>query len=211
MTIDFISTECIKALRSTGYNESTVYNYEGVIQRFKQFCYKQNITEYSCEIGKAYAENVISTRTGRFSMSRYRIQGRFIRLIDSYFLTGIFDFSVIKRERISPDNPIHKVIYQNYQVYLCSVYENENTSHFYEYGMYCFLQFLNKNGIEEMNDINPAIVMKYIKETKLNRQREMLCELRGIFRYLNRTDLLNSIVGINAPRINRIIPTLTDA
>lgn len=38
----------------------------------------------------------------------------------------------------------------------------------------------------------------------------MLSELRGIFRYLKREDLLAAIAGIHAPRIKRIIPTLTE-
>ena len=37
-----------------------------------------------------------------------------------------------------------------------------------------------------------------------------MCELRSVFRYLNREDLTNSIAGIHGPRFKRIIPTLTD-
>jgi len=211
MTIDTICEACINAVRNAGYNESTVFNYEGVVRRFKQFCKNRNVTEYSCEIGKSYAENVISTKTGSFSLNRYHTQGRFIRLVDSYFLTGIFDFSTLKKVRITPDNPIHKVTYMNYQEYLYSVYNNENTVHFYEYGMYCLLQFLNRIKIDDINTLQSFMIMQYIKETKQTRQREMLCELRGIFRYLNRNDLLNSIAGIHAPRIKRIIPILSES
>lgn len=210
MTIDSICTACINAVRNAGYNESTVFNYEGVVRRFKQFCSARNVTVYYCEIGKTYANDVISVKTGKFSLNRYHTQGRFIRLIDSYFLTGTFDFSVIKKERITPDNPVHKEIYKNYRTYLHSIYDNENTIHFYEYGMYCLLQFLDEINMEDIHGLNAAMIMQYIKQTKQTRQREMLCELRGIFRYLNRNDLLNSIAGIHAPRIKRIIPTLTD-
>ena len=52
--------------------------------------------------------------------------------------------------------------------------------------------------------------MEYIKATKFTRQREMLCELRGIFRYLERPDLYNAIAGIHAPRIKKIISVHTD-
>ena len=91
MTIDSICGACINAIRNTGYNESTVFNYEGVVRRFKQFCAERNVTVYCCEVGKAYADDVISSKTKSFSLNRYHTQGRFIRLIDSYFLTGIFD------------------------------------------------------------------------------------------------------------------------
>ena len=58
--------------------------------------------------------------------------------------------------------------------------------------------------------ITPEIVIRYIQNSKQSRQRAILCELRSVFRYLKREDLLSSIAGIHAPRIKRIIPTLTD-
>ena len=210
MTIDEICSACINALRAEGYNESTIFNYEGVIRRFKQFCKERDVTTYSSEIGKAYANDVISKKTGKFSKNRYHTQGRFYRLIDSYYTSGIFDFSLMKKGRIIPDNENHQKIYSEYQDYLLTIYDNENTRHFYEYGMYCLLQFLNSKRITNITQLSPVIIMEYIKATKATRQREMLCELRGIFRYLNRLDLYNAIAGIHAPRIKKIIPVLTD-
>lgn len=210
MTIDEICSACINALCVEGYNESTVFNYEGVIRRFKQFCKERDITLYSSEIGKAYADDVISKKTGKFSKIRYHTQGRFYRLIDSYFSTGTFDFSHMKKGRIVPDNENHQKIYTEYQDYLLGIYDNDNTRHFYEYGMYCLLKFLNNKGIPDIEQLSPVLIMEYIKATKTNRQREMLCELRGIFRFLGRADLSNAIAGIHAPRIKKIIPVLTD-
>ncbi len=210
MTIDEICSACITALRAEGYNDSTIFNYEGVIRRFKQFCDEKSIDVYTSEIGKAYADDVISKKTGKFSKNRYHTQGRFYRLIDSYFSTGIFDFSFVKKGRIVPNNEIHQQIYVEYQDYLLEIYDNTNTRHFYEYGMYCLLQFLNTKGITDIRHLSPKLIMEYIKATKFTRQREMLCELRGIFRYLERPDLYNAIAGIHAPRIKKIIPVLTD-
>lgn len=211
MTINEICSACINALRVASYNESTIFNYEGVVRRFKQFCKERDDTLYSSETGKAYADDVISKKTGKFSKNRYHTQGRFYRLIDSYFSTGTFDFSLMKKGRIVPDNVNHQKIYTEYQDYLLRIYDNDNTRHFYEYGMYCLLQFLNSKGIPEIEQLSPVLIMEYIKATKTNRQRGMLCELRGIFRYIERTDLYNAIAGIHAPRVKKIIPVLTDA
>ena len=150
MTIDEICSACINALRVEGYHESTIFNYEGVIRRFKQFCKERDVTLYSSEIGKDYADDVISKKTGKFSKNRYHTQGRFYRLIDSYFSTGTFDFSLMKKGRIVPDNENHQKIYKEYQDYLLRIYDNDNTRHFYEYGMYCLLQFLNSKGIPDI-------------------------------------------------------------
>lgn len=211
MTIDEMCKACIDALRSERYNESTIFNYEGVIRRFKIFCEEKQVTSYTSEIGKKYADDVISKKTGKFSKNRYHTQGRFYRLIDSYYSTGIFDFSLMKKGKIVPDNELHQEIYKDYQCYLFGNYENDNTRHFYEYGMYCLLQFLNSKRIADIHQLTPELIIEYIKMTKITRQREMLCELRGIFRYLERKDLHNVIAGIHAPRIKKIIPVLTDS
>jgi hypothetical protein len=167
MTIKTICELCLQAVTDAGYNESTILNYQGVIRRFKKFCIEKNVTEYSNDIGKQYANDVISKKTGKFSKNRYHTQGRFIRLIDSYFDTGTFDFSVVKRGKISPENQQHKIIYEDYQKFLRSIYDNENTIHFYEYGMYCVLDFLDNICVYDLCDLQPYMVIRYIKETKL--------------------------------------------
>lgn len=209
MTIDAICSECIEALVNAGYNQSTITNYKRLIGRFKIFCKEKGITEYSCAIGKEYSEDVVSPKTGKFSMNRYKTQGRFVRLLDSYFKDGVFNFSMVKKGNALPDNEFHKNIYRDYHVYLQNLYENDNTRHFYEYGMYRLLQFMNKYHISDFKKLHVNMVMQYIKETKPENQREILCQLRGIFRYLNRKDLLHVLAGIHAPRIKRIVPTLT--
>ena len=76
--------------------------------------------------------------------------------------------------------------------------------------MYYFLQYLNRCGVADIDSVTSETVIRYIQDSKQNRQREILCELRAISRYLGREDLLKAIAGIHAPRIKRIIPTLTN-
>ena len=42
MKIDTICDECINAIKDAGYNDSTIFNYQGVIRRFKAFCKEKN-------------------------------------------------------------------------------------------------------------------------------------------------------------------------
>ena len=210
MSIDEICNLLLKALADAGYNESTIFNYQGVIRRFKTYCRERGVTEYSPEIGQPYADDVISEKTGKFSNNRYHTQGRFIRLLNSYFYNGEFNFEMMKRGRIQPENPIHLRIYKEYLTYLSETYDNENTRHFYEYGMYCLLQYMHRNSIENTECLTVEDIYGYLAESKPERLREILCELRSIFRYLFREDLTNAIAGIHGPRFKRIIPTLTD-
>lgn len=209
MDINTVCTLLIDALKDAGYNDSTVFNYQGAVRRFKIFCKENDVTEYSYEIGKLYADSVISPKTGKFSKERYHLQGRFIRLIDSYINTGQFDFSTTTRSRVQPSKEYYHKVYVNYCSYLKSEYDNENTRHFYEYGMYSFLSFLEgKEDIVPLEDLTVSVLLDYVKHSKPERQRGILCELRKICRYLKRDDLLMALSGIHAPRHHRIIPVL---
>jgi len=41
----------------------------------------------------------------------------------------------MKRGKIQPEDPVHLQIYSNYLLFLSETYDNENTRHFYEYGI----------------------------------------------------------------------------
>ena len=181
MDIDTVCMLLINALKDAGYNDSTIFNYQGAVRRFKTFCKEHNAAEYNYEIGKLYADSVISPKTGKFSKERYHLQGRFIRLIDSYIRTGQFDFTAASRSRLQPENAYYRKVYTDYCFYLKDEYENENTRHFYEYGMYAFLSFLEgKDGVVPLEDLTAAIFLDYIKNSKPERQRGILCEIRKI-------------------------------
>lgn len=107
MDIDTVCMLLINALKDAGYNDSTIFNYQGAVRRFKTFCKEHNAAEYNHEIGKLYADSVISPKTGKFSKERYHLQGRFIRLIDSYIRTGQFVFTTTSRSRLQPENAYH--------------------------------------------------------------------------------------------------------
>lgn len=210
MSIDEICELLLEALAGAGYNESTIFNYRGVIRRFKAYCRENGITEYTPDAGQPYADDVISLKTGKFSNNRYHTQGRFIRLLNSYYYDGEFNFEMMKRGKVKPEDPIHLQIYDDYLSFLSETYDNENTRHFYEYGMYSLLQYMHRNSIADTEDLSVEGIYGYLAESKPERLREILCELRSIFRYLGREDLTSSIAGIHGPRFKRIIPTLTD-
>ena len=210
MSIDDICELLVKSLADAGYNENTIFNDRGVIRRFKAYCSEKGITDYTPDVGQPYADDVISAKTGMFSNQRYISQGRFIRLLNSYYYNGEFSFEIKKRGRIKPEDSKHLQIYNDYLSFLSETYDNENTIHFYDYGMYCLLQYMHRNSITDTEDLSVEDIYGYLAESKPERLRGILCELRSIFRYLKRQDLINSIAGIHGPRFKRIIPTLSD-
>ena len=124
MDIDTVCMLLINALKDAGYTDSTIFNYQGAVRRFKTFCKEHNAAEYNYEIGKLYADSVISPKTGKFSKQRYRLQGRFFRLINSYVSTGQFDFSVSTKSRVQPAGEYDRKVYSDYCAFLESRYAN---------------------------------------------------------------------------------------
>jgi len=210
MNIVNICDALLEALAEVGYHEHTVFNYKGVIRRFKTFCSKRGVSDYTPALGQTYADDVISKKTGVFSMNRYHSQGRFIRLLTTYYNTGLFNFATLKRGCVEPESDSHKKIYHDFCIYLHSMYPNENTVRFYEYELYCFLQYLDTIRIYETENVSPGVIIGYLKTTKQCRQRAVLCGLRLFFVYIGRKDLYTAIEGIHAYRTKRIIPVLTD-
>ena len=178
MTIETICNLLLDALTEAGFNESTLFNYKGVIRRFKTFCNEKGVTDYTPEIGQAYADDVISKKTGKYSAQRHYSQGRFSRLLTSYYNTGIFDLAVMKRGA---------------------------------YEVFCLFKYLESIRLYEIRDITAGTIVDYIKTTKQNRQRAILCGLRLYFTFINRQDLFAIVDGMHAYRAKRIIPLLSDS
>ena len=168
------------------------------------------MTDYTPEIGQAYADDVISKKTGKYSTQRYYSQGRFARLLTSYYNTGRFDLAVVKRGRQEPSNDALKVLYREYETNLRKQYSNENTVLFYAYEVFCLFKYLESVRIHEIKDITASTIVDYIKTTKQNRQRAILCGLRLYFTYIGRQDLFAIVDGMHAYRTKRIIPLLND-
>lgn len=197
MNIDTICNELLVALAQVGFNENTIFNYNGVIRRFKSFAEARGMSEYTLALGQAYADDVISAKSGKFSSNRYHTQGRFVRLLNSYYLSGTFDFSVMKRGRKEPKNKVLRQWYHDFSAYLKKRYTNENTIRFYEYEVHCLFQYFESVQIYSLNQITAATVVNYLKTMKQSRQRAVLCGLRLYFTYLYRDDLYAVIAGMH--------------
>ena len=62
MNIDNLCKLLLEALAEAGFKESTLFNYRGVIRRFKVFCKEKGYSEYSTDVGQAYADDVITLK-----------------------------------------------------------------------------------------------------------------------------------------------------
>ena len=114
----------LAALTNAGYAVKSIENYKQVSNRFKKFCAENGYDTYTVNIGQIFADNVFNEETGAFVGYRNVMYGRFVRLINSFYLQGTFDFSMVTKEKNLPKS-IHLIeIYQDYILYrkiLCRI------------------------------------------------------------------------------------------
>ena len=86
-TVTGIGSVVVAELRSAGYMESTIGQYEKSIRALRCFAEERGGT-YTPAVGAAFASMTTSPRTGRFSAQRRFDYGRLVRVFDSYVGTG---------------------------------------------------------------------------------------------------------------------------
>jgi len=112
----------LAALTNAGYAVKSIENYKQVSNRFKKFCAENGYDTYTVNIGQIFADNVFNEETGAFVGYRNVMYGRFVRLINSFYLQGTFDFSMVTKEKNLPKS-IHLIeIYQDYMEHLKTQY-----------------------------------------------------------------------------------------
>lgn len=200
----------LAALTNAGYAVKSIENYKQVSNRFKKFCTENGYDTYTVNIGQIFADNVFNEETGAFVGYRNVMYGRFVRLINSFYLQGTFDFSMVTKEKNLPKS-IHLIeIYQDYMEHLKTQYSNIGTIGFFQNGMLHLLRYMEDGGILTLKDLAVSDVVNYICSWSQKHQRNVLCILRNIFRHFGREDLYFAVAGIHPYRTKRIVPMFTD-
>ena len=200
----------LAALTNAGYAVKSIENYKQVSNRFKKFCAENGYDTYTVNIGQIFADYVFNEETGAFVGYRNVMYGRFVRLINSFYLQGTFDFSMVTKEKNLPKS-IHLIeIYQDYMEHLKTQYSNIGTIGFFQNGMLHLLRYMEDGGILTLKDLAVSDVVNYICSWSQKHQRNVLCILRNIFRHFGREDLYFAVAGIHPYRTKRIVPMFTD-
>ena len=152
----------LAALTNAGYAVKSIENYKQVSNRFKKFCAENGYDTYTVNIGQIFADNVFNEETGAFVGYRNVMYGRFVRLINSFYLQGTFDFSMVTKEKNLPKS-IHLIeIYQDYMEHLKTQYSNIGTIGFFQNGMLHLLRYMEDGGILTLKDLAVSDVVNYI-------------------------------------------------
>ena len=179
----------LAALTNAGYAVKSIENYKQVSNRFKKFCAENGYDTYTVNIGQIFADNVFNEETGAFVGYRNVMYGRFVRLINSFYLQGTFDFSMVTKEKNLPKS-IHLIeIYQDYMEHLKTQYSNIGTIGFFQNGMLHLLRYMEDGGILTLKDLAVSDVVNYICSWSQKHQRSWhwrICRSRSVLHTGNR-------------------------
>ena len=95
-TIIGIGAVVVAELRSAGYLESTICQYEKTIKALAG--YARGTGVYTPVLGAGFASLTTSPRTGRFSAQRRMAYRRLVVVFDSYLATGRVDLAGLERQ-----------------------------------------------------------------------------------------------------------------
>ena len=85
----------LAALTNAGYAVKSIENYKQVSNRFKKFCAENGYDTYTVNIGQIFADNVFNEETGAFVGYRNVMYGRFVRLINSFYMIALLVIRVV--------------------------------------------------------------------------------------------------------------------
>ena len=95
-TVTGIGSVVVAELRTAGYLESTIGQYEKTIKALTCFAKERGGT-YTPSLGAAFASMTISPRTGRVSAQRRFDYRRLVSMFDTYLATGRVELSCRRR------------------------------------------------------------------------------------------------------------------
>lgn len=208
--IDDLCDAFITALAGAGYARKNIENYKQISNRFKKFCAENGYDAYTLNVGQMFANNIFNEKTGELVRYRHIMYGRFVRLINSFYLQGAFDFSMVTKGKNLPASTQLVKLYHNYAEHLKEQYSNVGTVGFFQNGMLCLLRYMEKFDIPSFADLAIADVVNYVCSWSQKHQRNVLCILRNIFQYFGCEDLYFSVARIRSYRAKRIVPMFTD-
>jgi hypothetical protein len=105
-----IGAVVVAELRSAGYMESTIGQYEKTIRALTGYARRHGTSVYAPALGARFASLTTSPRTGRFSVQRRLDYRRLVAVFDSYVATGRVDLSVVNgggRGPAADVEPVH--------------------------------------------------------------------------------------------------------
>lgn len=215
-TITGIGAVVVAELRSAGYMESTVGQYEKTIKALCVYARRSGAGAYSPELGARFASLTTSPRTGRFSAQRRFDYRRLVTLFDSYVTTGRVDLSMRRRGGGGPRPAGQRFVALDvsWEANMADRGLAAATREAYGRVARGYLCFLEAHGIFDLGDADGGTVLEFLGSLSPRWAKTSLfwvvSNFRPFLRFAGRSDLVDAVNLAGVRRPHTIVPVLAD-
>lgn len=214
-TVTRIGAVVVAELRSAGYMNSTIRNYQKTIKVLTEFVEKRGGV-YTPSLGAEFASMTTSPRTGRFSPVRRFDYGRLVAVFDSYVHSGQVDLSVRKRGGggRQPTSSEFATLIVAWEADMAHRALATATRACYGRVARSYLVFLEDRGVVSLDGANAASVFEFL-ESLLDKWAKSslfweVSNFRPFLTFTHRRDLVDAVNLTGVKRSHGILPVLSD-
>ncbi len=215
-TITRIGAVVVAELRSAGYVELTIGQYEKTIKALSGYATQRGVCDYTPALGAKFALMTTSPRTGRFSVQRRNDYRRLVALFDSYVATGRVDLSMRKHGGGGP-RPISAqftTVDASWEAEMAERGLAMATREAYGRVSRGYLCFLESSGIFDLDAADGGSVLAFLASLPPRWAKTSLFWVVSNFRpflaFTSRPDLVDAVNLAGVKRSHRIVPVLAD-
>lgn len=212
-TVTQIGTVVVAALRTAGYKESTIGQYQKTISALRDFVEERGGV-FTSALGAEFAGMTTSPRTGRFSAQRRFDYGRLVNVFESYLRLGRVDLAVRKRGGGGRQPASGQFIALNASWEAAMVQRGLVPATRAAYGRVArnYLVFLEDRGIYSLDDADAASVIEFLESLLATWAKSSLfwvvSNLRPFVKFTDRHDLIDALNLTGVKRSHAILPIL---
>jgi integrase len=195
-SIDQLSTELLKLLKSKGSSPDALANYRSIVSRIGRFMKSRGIAHYSESAGSLFLSDYITKNP--FSTEYQKRLETVVRRLDDLY-TGR-DYAPVKQlpEVVSP--PQFTGLLEGYLKYCTSIGNKEKSIIKKRKFCYDFLCLIADAGCRNINEINPKYVCVAIIKIS---NKESYAVIQSFLRYLYENGTLSNDLSRTIPRYRR--------
>ena len=214
-TVTGIGSVVVAELRTAGYLESTIGQYEKTIKALASFAEERGST-YTPSLGAAFASMTVSPRTGRFSAQRRFDYARLVSVFDAYVRTGRVDLAPRKRGGggARPNSSEFTALAAAWEADMDDRGLAPATCDAYRRVARSYLVFLESRGIRCFGDADGASVLGFLESLSGRWATSSLfwvvSNFRPFLKFTGRTDLVGVAGLAGVKRSHAILPVLSD-
>ena len=211
-----IAAVVIAELRTAGYMESTIGQYQKTIKALKRFVEERGAV-YTPSLGAEFAAMTVSPRTGRFSVARRFDYGRLVSVFDTYVNTGRVDLATRKRGGggAQPESSEFVALHDAWEAEMDERGLASATRAAYGRVARGYLVFLESGGTSCLGAADGASVLGFLESLSERWAKSSLfwvvSNFRPFLKFTGRTDLVDAVNLAGVRRSHAILPVLSDA